>query len=266
MSWSYRNGTNYEETKLQKMQTQHSTSVNTRSAHSRVPGFVPPFQKNAKTEARQNPVLKDNIRTPAFIPPFKKQAVVKESSSKTQKEDQHHRLLVIPSTCNSYASVTKTQKTVDLPGNEHKEDLQLSLAAMADITGKNLMNCQNLPVGCESEDTAAKTPSVENTSRSQGASSLLKEMLLILLVTQNNHLFVVTGMFENLENIELARDMQDMRIRKKKRQTVRPLPGSLFLMKTSGVSRIPLKAAVNGKSPARYTQKQASHWDLGHTF
>lgn len=64
-----------------------------------------------------------------------------------------------------------------------------------------------------------------------------------------------TDMFQNLQNVELARDMQDMRIRKKKRQTIRPLPGSLFLTKTSGVSRIPLKAAVNGKAPARYTQK-----------
>lgn len=66
-----------------------------------------------------------------------------------------------------------------------------------------------------------------------------------------------TDMFLSVHNVELARDMQDMRIRKKKRQTIRPLPGSLFLTKTSGVSRIPLKAAVNGKPPARYTQKQA---------
>lgn len=66
-----------------------------------------------------------------------------------------------------------------------------------------------------------------------------------------------TDMFQNLHNVELARDMQDMRLRKKKRQTIRPLPGSLFLTKTSGVPRIRLKAAVNRKPPARYTQKQA---------
>eukprot|EP00064_Thunnus_orientalis_P019415 superscaffoldBa00004853_g19533 len=69
-------------------------------------------------------------------------------------------------------------------------------------------------------------------------------------------LFEQTEEIQTLENIELARDMQDMRIRKKKRQTIRPLPGSLFLTKTSGVSRIPLKDAVNGKPPAKYTQKQ----------
>lgn len=61
---------------------------------------------------------------------------------------------------------------------------------------------------------------------------------------------------QTLQNIELARDMQDMRIRKKKRQTIRPLPGSLFLTKTSGVSKILLKDAVNGNPPAKYTQKQ----------
>lgn len=65
-------------------------------------------------------------------------------------------------------------------------------------------------------------------------------------------------LFQHLHNVELARDMQDMRIRKKKRQTILPLSGSLFLNKTSGVTRITLKAAVNEKLPGRYTPKQAS--------
>lgn len=60
------------------------------------------------------------------------------------------------------------------------------------------------------------------------------------------------------QNVELAQDMQGMRIRKKKRQTILPIPGSLFLSKSSGVTRISLKAAVNGKPPAHYTLKQAS--------
>ncbi|XP_061682566.1 breast cancer type 2 susceptibility protein [Syngnathoides biaculeatus] len=59
-----------------------------------------------------------------------------------------------------------------------------------------------------------------------------------------------------LQNVELARDIQDMRIRKKKRQTVRPLPGSLFVAKTSGATRILLKDVVAGRPPAKYTQKQ----------
>ncbi|XP_061733286.1 breast cancer type 2 susceptibility protein isoform X2 [Nerophis ophidion] len=58
------------------------------------------------------------------------------------------------------------------------------------------------------------------------------------------------------ENIELARDMQHMRIRKKKRQSVRALPGSLFRIKTSGVTRIGLKEAVGGRPPTKYNEKQ----------
>lgn len=79
----------------------------------------------------------------------------------------------------------------------------------------------------------------------------------------NNRVSTSTDMFQDVHNIELARDMQHMRIRKKKRQTIRPLPGSLFLTKSSGVQRIPLKAAVNGKPPARFSQKQARTEQFG---
>nr|XP_057935406.1 breast cancer type 2 susceptibility protein [Doryrhamphus excisus] len=59
-----------------------------------------------------------------------------------------------------------------------------------------------------------------------------------------------------LENNELARDMQDMRIMKKKRHPIRPLPGRLFQTKTSGLVRTCLKEAVGGKPPVKYTQKE----------
>ncbi|MBN3281661.1 BRCA2 protein, partial [Polyodon spathula] len=41
-----------------------------------------------------------------------------------------------------------------------------------------------------------------------------------------------------VQNLHCARDMQEMRLRKKKRQNIRPWPGSLFMAKTSGVARI----------------------------
>ncbi|XP_037632124.1 breast cancer type 2 susceptibility protein isoform X2 [Sebastes umbrosus] len=223
----HRNGKKHVETSLQKTTpTQYSTSGDGRSAHSKMPALVPPFLKNAKTESRKNTVLKDNIRTPsAFVPPFKKQrTIVQESSSKPQEEeeeeeDKHNHPFVTPFKSNTYVPPTeKTQSSTDVTGKQDTETV-----ALDDTTNDN----QNLPVGCGSEDSAASR--VEDTlSRSQ----------------------------DILQNVELARDMQDMRIRKKKRQTIRPLPGSLFLTKTSGVSRIPLKAAGNGKPPARYSQKQ----------
>ncbi|XDV32091.1 hypothetical protein PO909_002983 [Leuciscus waleckii] len=61
------------------------------------------------------------------------------------------------------------------------------------------------------------------------------------------------------ETLDLARDMQDMRLRKKKRQTIRPLPGSLYLAKTSGVPRIGLRFAVGCKCPSQYTKEELYH-------
>ncbi|XP_051253121.1 breast cancer type 2 susceptibility protein isoform X2 [Dicentrarchus labrax] len=219
----HRNGINYVETRLQKTTpTRHSSPGDSRSAHSKMPTFVPPFLKSAKTESRKNTVLKDNIRTPpVFVPPFKKQrTIVQESSSKPQEEeDKTHHLFVTPFNSNTYVP-----PATDVTGNKSKD---IQTVALADTTNDNLIHNQNLPVGCGSENSR-----VEDT----------------LSTSQD--------MFQNLPNVELARDMQDMRIRKKKRQNIRPLPGSLFLTKTCGVSRIALKAAVNGKPPARYTQKQ----------
>ncbi|XP_042342387.1 breast cancer type 2 susceptibility protein isoform X2 [Plectropomus leopardus] len=243
----HRNGKNSVETTLQKTTTtQHSTPGNRKSAHSKTPVFVPPFLKNAKTEHRKNTELKDTIRTPSvFVPPFKKQrTVVQEISSKPQEEeeDKHRHLSATHFNGNTFVLPTKnTQSTTDETGNKSKEDIQT--VALADTPNDYLMNNQKLPVGCGSEDSAAEVSLVDNTLSASQA------------------------MFQNLQNIELARDMQDMRIRKKKRQTIRPLPGSLFLTKTSGVLRIPLKAAVNGKSPARYSKKQLyGHGVHQHVF
>ncbi|KPP59928.1 breast cancer type 2 susceptibility protein-like, partial [Scleropages formosus] len=59
-----------------------------------------------------------------------------------------------------------------------------------------------------------------------------------------------------LENLQNARDLQEMRIMKKKRQTIRPQPGSLLLAKTSGGPRVSLKNAFGGRTPTRYTEEE----------
>ncbi|XP_033486911.2 breast cancer type 2 susceptibility protein [Epinephelus lanceolatus] len=228
------NGKNYVETTLQKTTpTQHSTPGDSRSTQSNMPAFVPPFLKNTKTESSMNTELKDMRPPSAFVPPFKKQrTLVQVNSSRPQEEeDKHHHLFVTPFNSNTFVPPSKkTPTTTDITGDRNKEGIQT--VALADTANDHMMNNQNLPIGCGSEDSAAEASHVEDT----------------LSTSQD--------MFQNLQNIDLARDMQDMRIRKKKRQTIRPLQGSLFLTKTSGVSRIQLKAAVNGRPPARYTQKQ----------
>ncbi|KAK7877718.1 hypothetical protein WMY93_031578 [Mugilogobius chulae] len=47
-----------------------------------------------------------------------------------------------------------------------------------------------------------------------------------------------------------------MRIRKKKRQTIRALPGRVFRTKSSQVKRLSFRDAVNGQAPQKYSQKE----------
>ncbi|XP_030634017.1 breast cancer type 2 susceptibility protein [Chanos chanos] len=61
---------------------------------------------------------------------------------------------------------------------------------------------------------------------------------------------------EILQSVQLARDVQDMRIRKKKHQSVQPVPGSLFLAKSSGLPRVSVREAVGLTRPARYTSRE----------
>ncbi|CAH2225099.1 breast cancer type 2 susceptibility [Pelobates cultripes] len=59
-----------------------------------------------------------------------------------------------------------------------------------------------------------------------------------------------------VSNLCCARDMQEMRIRKKQRQKIKPQPGLLYLEKTSSSARIPLLSAVNKTPPATYSKEQ----------
>ncbi|NWS93756.1 BRCA2 protein, partial [Mionectes macconnelli] len=54
-------------------------------------------------------------------------------------------------------------------------------------------------------------------------------------------------------NLRCARDLQEMRIKKKCRQNIRSQPGSLYVIKTSASNRISLKTAVEEKSPSFYS-------------
>ncbi|XP_044522033.1 breast cancer type 2 susceptibility protein [Gracilinanus agilis] len=61
---------------------------------------------------------------------------------------------------------------------------------------------------------------------------------------------------EMIENFQHAREMQDMRIKKKQTQQIHPQAGSLYLRKTSTLPRISLRVAVEGKVPSTYSSKQ----------
>nr|XP_056714484.1 breast cancer type 2 susceptibility protein [Euleptes europaea] len=60
-----------------------------------------------------------------------------------------------------------------------------------------------------------------------------------------------------IKDLQYARNLQEMRIIKKKRQRICPQPGNLYLVKTSAAAnRIPLKDAVDKKLPGSYFSKQ----------
>ncbi|KAK2112680.1 Breast cancer 2, early onset [Saguinus oedipus] len=59
-----------------------------------------------------------------------------------------------------------------------------------------------------------------------------------------------------ITSLQNARDIQDMRIKKKQRQCIFPQPGSLYLTKTSTLPRISLKAAVGSQVPSACSHKQ----------
>ncbi|XP_037534210.1 breast cancer type 2 susceptibility protein [Nematolebias whitei] len=141
---------------------------------------------------------------------------LQDSSSKQQEEDQRHVPSTVESNSNTYVPPAVRTQTADVVASVESEN-------------PNMSNIQGVPVNTEVNHSEAEASVV--------VDSFSKN--------PDGH-----------QNIELARAVQDMRIRKKKRQNIRPLPGSLFLTKTSGIARIPLKVAVNGKNPAKYNPKQ----------
>ncbi|NXE59076.1 BRCA2 protein, partial [Calcarius ornatus] len=64
------------------------------------------------------------------------------------------------------------------------------------------------------------------------------------------------AMARMVTNLRCARDLQEMRIKKKCRQNIHSQPGNLYVIKTSGSSRIPLKTAVEEKSPSFYSTEE----------
>ncbi|KAM4796088.1 breast cancer type 2 susceptibility protein [Rhinophrynus dorsalis] len=63
-------------------------------------------------------------------------------------------------------------------------------------------------------------------------------------------------------NLQCSRDMQDMRIRKKQRQKIRPQPGSLYLLKASAAKRISLVSAVQERHPTLYSTAQLHRYGV----
>ncbi|NWH29716.1 BRCA2 protein, partial [Chloropsis hardwickii] len=64
------------------------------------------------------------------------------------------------------------------------------------------------------------------------------------------------AMARMVTNLRCARDLQEMRIKKKCRQNIHSQPGTLYVIKTSASNRISLKTAVEEKSPSFYSTEE----------
>ncbi|NXE08236.1 BRCA2 protein, partial [Lophotis ruficrista] len=64
------------------------------------------------------------------------------------------------------------------------------------------------------------------------------------------------AMVKMMRNLRCARDLQEMRIKKKYKQNISSQPGTLYVIKTSARNRISLKTAVEEKSPSFYSTEE----------
>ncbi|NXW48889.1 BRCA2 protein, partial [Nyctiprogne leucopyga] len=64
------------------------------------------------------------------------------------------------------------------------------------------------------------------------------------------------AMVKMITNLRCARDLQEMRIKKKYKQNISSQPGSLYVIKTSARNRIALKTAVEEKSPSFHSAEE----------
>ncbi|XP_048389337.2 breast cancer type 2 susceptibility protein isoform X2 [Stegostoma tigrinum] len=64
------------------------------------------------------------------------------------------------------------------------------------------------------------------------------------------------GISRIVQNWGYARELQEMRLIKKQKQVIRPQPGSLYRIKSSGGTRLTLHSAVQGKIPTSFTEEQ----------
>uniref|UniRef100_A0A8C3S207 Tower domain-containing protein n=1 Tax=Chelydra serpentina TaxID=8475 RepID=A0A8C3S207_CHESE len=123
---------------------------------------------------------------------------------------------------------------------------------------------KNLPVLSKTAKTFVPPFKVKtNVSTNEQHGSKRLDSLINKNMNRDNELkdarirvFNFVYLIEMIANLHCARNLQEMRIRKKKRQNIRPQPGSLYLMKTSAAKRISLKAAVEEKSPSTYSIEQ----------
>ncbi|XP_048119894.1 breast cancer type 2 susceptibility protein isoform X1 [Alosa alosa] len=204
-----------------------TTPVSYAKQQEKLPVFVPPFIKQTNPEHQKGEKSLAHRAPRGFVPPFKtKVNDCKRPFDSVAGSEDHTEM---HEKCNGFVPVMKKICP-------HAEACIQDCSALSDLSHSRILPCRDGDdlnhkvehgLNHEAPNTDVHTEGYKSPSPSE----------------------------EALHCIQLAREMQDMRIRKK-RQTIRPLPGSLFLAKTSGVARVSLRAAVGYKCPRQHSEER----------
>ncbi|XP_062423110.1 breast cancer type 2 susceptibility protein [Rhea pennata] len=175
-------------------------------------------------------------------------SALRQSSSDTSGFSTPHKAL---------AEETEETKTLYKPGKTVKTfippfrtkltfstDQQESSSRCDSLTGKNMNKEREI-----NQITIEQNIAAAHHSQSEG-SNYIQQAADADLENGNS---VISKMMTNLH---CARDLQEMRIKKKYKQNISSQPGSLYVIKTTARNRISLKTAVEEKSPSTYSAEQ----------
>ncbi|XP_019903530.2 breast cancer type 2 susceptibility protein isoform X2 [Esox lucius] len=212
--------------------TSDSTTKDIKPVSSKTIVFVPPFWKNIQPEPQRSSGCQDKAKASVvFVPPFRKGNHETTEGFSKSSEDKTSPLV--------FERGLHTESSVPLPEYNH------------------------IPVNDTSYDKANKSVPELNQQRIEeteaGRDGWSRRGVEAGTAKESKYCQPApncTDVAQDTQCLQLARDMQDIRIRKKMRQTIRPLPGSLYLAKTSGLARRTLRNAVRGQHPEQHTVEQ----------
>ncbi|XP_066555834.1 breast cancer type 2 susceptibility protein isoform X2 [Amia ocellicauda] len=221
--------------------------------------FVPPFRKQCSPDLQKRPPFQE-IKRPSgvFVPPFKKAPGSFKEPEHTKEKSVHPERQGQTRAREKCGPLPEPPAGPSTSVSSYKEQAAVSDAGLQINTAAGLPQHVGSPLpttGCRSNEQECM---VWKTLEKKIVRMGMPEILQSNQAPASKDKWDPDNLDaeDMIENLHLARDMQEMRIQKKKRQHIRPQPGSLFLAKTSGVPRLSLMAAVGGKSPERHTQEQ----------
>ncbi|XP_048836639.1 breast cancer type 2 susceptibility protein isoform X3 [Brienomyrus brachyistius] len=218
-----------DKTLLEQRPRKDSSLLNSSSGNPRDAAFVPPFRKPPETKGAVSQGPSRHLSV--FIPPFKNGKLrMNGSLQESVTQVQNGR--------KSPGSVAEPSKYIP-PAKRRSEPIPLTKTRSDSVCGRKANTNNDTVAKCEERGLEQGIPSACPTSPYGNTAQVS-----------------VDAGLQGLESLQHTRDLQDMRIMKKKRQTIRPQPGSLLLAKTSGKMRLSLRGAFGGSCPVRHTQEE----------